>query len=148
MDQVNLSAEIQRLLADPPLGGLSDLARAVGISAASVSAWRTGRAVPTPARWAAIEKFLSIPNDYLSSVAEGWVADPPIPAVWPSVHPADRRGSITPPADAPTDGPRAQDELLRRLDHLQDELTRLSRVVAKQGVQLKQLTSPARRASD
>lgn len=135
MASVDLTNEMKRLLTDPPMGGLSALARACDVTSASVSAWRQGQSAPTPDYWPKIETFFSLPAGYLKEVAAGMRRNKTqaMPA-WPS-------GSL-----------RSDRDLSRRVAQLEGEVTELRRAVrelqehAKTGASKRSASKPAVRA--
>lgn len=94
MQAVVVRAEMERLLADAPLGGLSALARHVGVQPASVSAWKHGQSVPDIDWWTAIEQFLGLPDGHIARAAAG-IVDGSVEPIWPMIESANAKRRVS-----------------------------------------------------
>lgn len=111
MVNVALAAELQRLLAAPPYGALSAMARSLGLTSASVSAWKYGQATPERDRWRSIEEYLGLPKDHLQRANRG-VVDERVKPAWPGV-------AVTPLADlSPKLNAQRIDQLVVEMEQL------------------------------
>lgn len=140
MNDVALRDEMHRLLADPPFGGLAELARAVGVSGASVSAWKQGHSRPIEEHLPAIERFLGLPEGHLERATLGDL-DESVQAAWPEIQNKATTRRIS----------RRDDELValrRQLAALNEGLDRLGATVEGLADEVAQLRAQPPRSDE